>query len=264
MLKSKLLPLVGVFGLVALTAGGTRSARAAEIDFGGATLTACAAGAGSGDLGAVCNSQSFTEGGINFTATGYSDGSSFSAATYLTQRTGGSVDESGLGQNNGAPGSACDGPPGGVNPSTPCEIGVGRSVSVTSSTPITDVLVGSVQSGFEAFQVWTNNGSGWSQVGGDLSLKGDVSGTSACNQVGSASECQIDLTTPVSEIGVVDLAGNAPSDVLVVGVSPVPAPIIGQGLPVALAIGGLLFGARLWERSKQHRSLGTAVPHAMA
>jgi hypothetical protein len=42
----------------------------------------------------------------------------------------------------------------------------------------------------------------------------------------------------------------------------VPAPLIGHGLPVVLAVGGLLFGAKLLERSKKRRSLGTAIPHA--
>lgn len=43
-----------------------------------------------------------------------------------------------------------------------------------------------------------------------------------------------------------------------------PAPPIGQGLPVVLAVGGLLFGARLWQRSKGRRSLGPVMPHAAA
>jgi hypothetical protein len=33
----------------------------------------------------------------------------------------------------------------------------------------------------------------------------------------------------------------------------VPAPLIGHGLPVLLAVGGLLFGAKLLERGKRHR-----------
>jgi hypothetical protein len=41
----------------------------------------------------------------------------------------------------------------------------------------------------------------------------------------------------------------------------VPAPLIGHGLPVLLAVGGMLFGAKLFERSKKRRSLGTAVAH---
>jgi hypothetical protein len=44
----------------------------------------------------------------------------------------------------------------------------------------------------------------------------------------------------------------------------VPAPEIGHGLTVALAIGGLLFGAKLWERTKKQRALSAAVPHAEA
>jgi len=39
----------------------------------------------------------------------------------------------------------------------------------------------------------------------------------------------------------------------------VPAPAIGHGLPVILALGGLVFGAKLWERSKKRFSVGTAA-----
>lgn len=41
-----------------------------------------------------------------------------------------------------------------------------------------------------------------------------------------------------------------------------PAPPIGSGLPGVLAVGGLLFGARLLERSKKGRLPGAAAPHA--
>jgi hypothetical protein len=46
--------------------------------------------------------------------------------------------------------------------------------------------------------------------------------------------------------------------------SPVPAPAIGHGLPVVLAVGGVLFGAKLLGRSRKSRSFGTAIPHAAA
>lgn len=46
------------------------------------------------------------------------------------------------------------------------------------------------------------------------------------------------------------------------GLAAVPAPLIGHGLPVLLAVGGLFFGAKLLERSKTRRSLGTDIPHA--
>jgi hypothetical protein len=42
-----------------------------------------------------------------------------------------------------------------------------------------------------------------------------------------------------------------------------PAPLIGHGLLIALAIGGILFGSRLLERRKRRRSLGIVTPHAV-
>jgi hypothetical protein len=57
----------------------------------------------------------------------------------------------------------------------------------------------------------------------------------------------------------VDVAGDnlAVSDQLILDVTtgtvPVPAPSIGRGLPVLLAVGGLLLGARLLERGKRRR-----------
>jgi hypothetical protein len=47
-------------------------------------------------------------------------------------------------------------------------------------------------------------------------------------------------------------------------VGAVPAPLIGHGLLAVLAVGGLLFGADLWARSKRRRSFGTDTPRAAA
>jgi hypothetical protein len=47
-----------------------------------------------------------------------------------------------------------------------------------------------------------------------------------------------------------------------VDASVIPAPPIGHGPLVLLAVGGLLFGAKLFGRSKKHR--GTAIPYAVA
>ena len=47
-------------------------------------------------------------------------------------------------------------------------------------------------------------------------------------------------------------------------VQPVPAPLIGHGLAVVLAVGGVLFGAKLLERSRKRRSCGTAIRDAAA
>jgi len=43
------------------------------------------------------------------------------------------------------------------------------------------------------------------------------------------------------------------ADSFTLEVEAVPAPLIGHGLPVLLAVGGLLFGAKLWERGKGRR-----------
>jgi hypothetical protein len=55
---------------------------------------------------------------------------------------------------------------------------------------------------------------------------------------------------------------------LITGLAPyplaVPAPAIGHGLPVVLAVGGVLFGAKLLERSRKRRLFGAAIPHAAA
>jgi len=48
------------------------------------------------------------------------------------------------------------------------------------------------------------------------------------------------------------------------GTRAVPAPVIGHGLFVLLAVGGVLFGGKLLERSKNRCSLGTDIPHAAA
>jgi hypothetical protein len=63
----------------------------------------------------------------------------------------------------------------------------------------------------------------------------------------------------ITGAGVTGVSGLAPFPV-----QAVPAPIIGHGLPVVLAVGGLLFGAKLLQRTRKSRSIGTAMPHAAA
>jgi hypothetical protein len=57
-------------------------------------------------------------------------------------------------------------------------------------------------------------------------------------------------------------ADNGPDTFVAFSQAVIPAPSIGHGLPVLLAIGGLLLGARFLGRSKKHR--GTAIPYAAA
>ena len=44
---------------------------------------------------------------------------------------------------------------------------------------------------------------------------------------------------------------DGPNQKFTLQIGPVPAPPIGRGLPIVLAVGGLLFGAKLWERGKR-------------
>jgi len=59
-------------------------------------------------------------------------------------------------------------------------------------------------------------------------------------------------------------AANGLPEVLETSFTAVPAPPIGHGLPVVLAIAGILFGAKLWDRSKRRSPLETIASHAAA
>jgi hypothetical protein len=47
-------------------------------------------------------------------------------------------------------------------------------------------------------------------------------------------------------------------------ISAVPEPPIGRGLPVLLAVGGILFGTKMLERGTKRSSRATAVPPTAA
>jgi hypothetical protein len=266
MLKSKfkLLSLFGTLAMVALTAGGTGWAMAAEIIFGNSTSvpSGCATNAVGGDEGFVCNNGlTFTSGGTTLTATGFSG--QFTGATALTWKgetipVSNGLDESGLGENASGPNTSGAGGTNtqactdnaGAGGSTPCEIGNNASVLVTSTTALTDVLVGSVQSP-ERFEVFTAT-----TIGGSLTQLGGVWTSANCTFDGTGLCTFNNLPTGTREVGVLDLASSpagSASDVLITAVSVVPSPLIGHGLLVLLAIGGVLFGGKLLESLKKHR-----------
>ena len=60
------------------------------------------------------------------------------------------------------------------------------------------------------------------------------------------------------------VSNDGPDSFLGFSQAAVPAPLIGHGLLVLLAVGGVLSGSKLLERSKKHRSLGTGLPLAAA
>lgn len=278
MSQSRFSLLIGALALAALTVGGSGAARAAaiEVDFGSITPSS---GLGPspactntpGDAGYVCGpNQTFTASdGDVLTANGYTGTSAnpFATQENLTWKNfnvpgvspANSLGESGLGENDAGPGNACDDP---VADPTVCEAGPNRSVTVSSSNdPILDIVIGSVQVDAEQFELF-----GATTAGGTLTalFGGTVFNSSNCPDY-DGTTCTFDLTGgPYFEVGLADLQSensSNPSDSLIVSVS-VPAPPIGHGLLLFLAVGGLLFGGKLYERNTRQRSLGVAVPHA--
>ena len=87
---------------------------------------------------------------------------------------------------------------------------------------------------------------------------GELTGTFATLE-GGGNGMSVDLGNGLTLEAIYDNAGGDIS-LEVVKTVPVPAPLIGGGVPVFLAVSGMLFGAKLLERSKKRRSLG-ATPH---
>ena len=206
---------------LAAAAGSATAAPVAEIEFGALVPSPGGCTHASGDEGLVCNnSQTFTANGSTFTATGYSD--TFVTPSALTLKpltsppgppTNG-FDESGLGENATGAGTACTD----VSTKTDCEIGNGAAVTVTSNNPITDLIVGSAQTG-ETAAVYINTGSG-------LTLFTTVTGGSCTEYMGDAATCLVSGFS-ADEIGLVgkpNSGGSGTSDTLIVAVSQPAAP----------------------------------------
>ena len=273
MRKLRFISLLGVLAIAALLTAGSRSAFADEIYFGNLTPTpTCSTSTISGDEGLICGTgsspttETFTSEGSTLQATGYSD--TFSTGANLTLKTwngtsgtAGSYGESGIGENALNSTSCTDNPGGTGATSTPCEIGNNASVALTSTVAIADLIVGSVQ-GPEVFDVYTGT------TVGNLSLwQSDVT-SATCTAGPDGSECLFQLPVDTYAVGILDLPATAEnpgqSDVLLTAISLAPAPAIGQGLPVVLAVGGLLFGVWAWDRSKKRHLPGAATTPAAA
>ncbi len=259
------IPAILAAALIALACTG---AKAAEIDylFGENLPTNLASdcNGGSGPGYACNNGLSFSgPGTTTFTANGYSNGSGFSTAAAVTWKPDNtslagvsiknSVDESGIGEDStGMLASSCS--------DTDCEATVGTSVLITSNNlALVDVIVGSVQpaSGTdEMFDIYVGG-----MTGGLTKFNSTEYSMADCT-IYTGDSCIIQLTGgPYYRVGLVDGTG----DTLITAVSynAVPAPTIGQGLPVVLGVGGLLFGIWAWDRSKKRRLPDAAIAQAV-
>lgn len=273
--------LSGALALVALAVAGSGAARAAatEVAFGDIVPSGLGSGGCSHsgtDPGFVCNNgQTFSGGGDTFTANGYSGNLGGTVtATALTWKPdspnpappnfppspNNSFGESGLGENATGPTSACS--------DSTCEATDGTSVLVqvtSGSNPIVDVIIGSVQANAEQFNLF-----GATSLNGPLTEISYNSNTTFnsgnCQNYSTAdATCTFDLTGDnLVEIGLSEVAtetSGQPSDALITAVS-VPAPPIGHGFLVVLAAGGLLFGCRLYDRSRKRGSDAAALLNA--
>lgn len=239
------------------------------------------------------NSNTLTD--IGFTSSGALYGVSFNNFYSINQATGAATFVSSLGVGSGGM-NALVGAPGGT-----LDAASNNTMSLYSITPspytastFTGVSIGATSAGDLAFaggflyESAINN-----QDNNDELIQLTLSGTTVTNSkvidefnlgatrfqtvfgladdgttmfgVNGTTIYSVDLATAAltadvnySGHGLVDANGSAFIN------EAVPAPPIGHGLPAALAIGGLLFGAKLWERSKRRGSLGTAMPHAAA
>ncbi|HXC92096.1 MAG TPA: PEP-CTERM sorting domain-containing protein [Stellaceae bacterium] len=224
---------------------GVGSSKAAEIEFGALVPSPGGCSHSGSDEGLVCaNSQTFTANGSTFVATGYSDTFITPSALTLKPLTSppgpptNAFAESGLGENATGPGTACTD----ISSPPDCEIGQGASVTVTSSSPMTDVIIGSAQAG-ESAAIYINNGSG-------LTLLTDVTGGSCTEYMGDASTCVVSGFS-TDEIGVLGLHNTNPddatSDTLIVAVS---QPSVPEPATLAL-LGSALAGFAFVQRRRR-------------
>jgi hypothetical protein len=132
------------------------------------------------------------------------------------------------------------------------------TINYTNSQTSLDLLWGTVDEAGGQNQVLTLTAGSNTITGAEIaSLIPSSLYTDGADDVGVV----ITGLSAFSEVQATDGSGNNPAFEFVPGVA--PAPSIGCGLPALLAVGGMLFGVKLWGRGRK-RFLFAAPPHAAA
>jgi hypothetical protein len=128
------------------------------------------------------------------------------------------------------------------------------SGTIQTNQPMT--LSGGVTASHILFNLTGTTGNIFQTSGGDL-----LFGTFLATDGGDFQFSNLDLTGQlINTDGHIQFVSGS---TIPTSMPFVPAPLIGRGFPVLLVVGGMLFGARLWERSKKLWP-GPAIPHTAA
>jgi len=126
--------------------------------------------------------------------------------------------------------------------------------AVTPSTGFSGSFSGGNADGFGAFALNTSCTGACAALPPFSTAQYIVDGTFTSQNILTGNSQGFDAAIHILNVS----AGGPSQGMTGFAVEPVPAPIIGHGLLVLLAVGGVLFGGKLLEHSKRRSSLGTA------
>jgi hypothetical protein len=137
------------------------------------------------------------------------------------------------------------------------------SVSINETANLTWVGAGSSTNQFSVVFTIDNTGGGGSpfcQNPCTFTINPPVDASNLPDFIGTGSLTATTMSSNASPSFLLDVTfTNTAVTYTYTPVSAVPAPLIGHGYPILLAVGGILFGAKLLERRRNRCSFGTAA-----